>query len=205
MCSTVGFRQPNILLLRLLIDAYQEECPHVAFRHLRTLSVPRSVRPGRRGPHVQPDLRLYGLHQPDVLDWGGPPCGFFTCGVSPVAARACLTTARYTDCTVQQFSICGTTPGGGCGATCSDCTVSSSRSSPPPPFASHPDPNAPVLIYCNNNFTRAERAFSGKASTASLNLSTFIAIYNGYRNVYELGLLVDIGKSKLPFEGSEDH
>ncbi|HKS23619.1 MAG TPA: rhodanese-like domain-containing protein [Thermoanaerobaculia bacterium] len=67
-----------------------------------------------------------------------------------------------------------------------------------------PDPNAPVLIYCNNNFTGAERAFPGKAATASLNLSTFIALYNyGYRNVYELGPLVDIAKSKLPFEGRE--
>jgi phage shock protein E len=67
--------------------------------------------------------------------------------------------------------------------------------------AAIPDPNAPVLIYCNNNFRNAERAFPGKASTASLNLSTFIALYNyGYRNIYELGPLVDIDKSKLPFE-----
>lgn len=65
-----------------------------------------------------------------------------------------------------------------------------------------PDPNAPVLIYCNNNFRNAEGPFPGKASTASLNLSTFIALYNyGYRNVYELGPLIDIGKSKLTFEG----
>src|ERR1043165_9838228 len=66
-----------------------------------------------------------------------------------------------------------------------------------------PDPNAPVLIYCNNNFTGAERAFPGKAATASPNLSTFTPLYTyGYRNVYELGPLVDIAKSKLPFEGS---
>lgn len=63
------------------------------------------------------------------------------------------------------------------------------------------DPAAPVLIYCNNNFRNAESAFPGKASTASLNLSTFIALYNyGYRNIYELGPLVDIKTSKLPFE-----
>jgi len=69
--------------------------------------------------------------------------------------------------------------------------------------AAIPDPNAPVLIYCNNNFTGAERAFPGKAVTASLNLSTFIALYNyGYRNIYELGPLVEIEKSKLPFDGS---
>jgi hypothetical protein len=68
-----------------------------------------------------------------------------------------------------------------------------------------PDANAPVLIYCNNNFRNAEGPFPGKASTASLNLSTFIALYNyGYRNVYELGPLIDIGKSKLPFESISD-
>jgi len=67
--------------------------------------------------------------------------------------------------------------------------------------AAIPDPAAPVLIYCNNNFRHAESAFPGKASTASLNLSTFIALYNyGYRNIYELGPLVDIETSKLPFE-----
>jgi len=69
--------------------------------------------------------------------------------------------------------------------------------------AAIPDPGAPELIYCNNNFKNAEGPFPGKASTASLNLSTFIALYNyGYRNVYELGPLVDIAKSKLPFESA---
>jgi hypothetical protein len=68
--------------------------------------------------------------------------------------------------------------------------------------AAIPDPEAPVLIYCNNNFRNAEGPFPGKASSASLNLSTFIALYNyGYRNIYELGPLVEIAKSKLPFEG----
>jgi hypothetical protein len=67
--------------------------------------------------------------------------------------------------------------------------------------AAIPDPSTPVLIYCNNNFRNAEGPFPGKASTASLNLSTFIALYNyGYRNVYELGPLLDIEKSRLPFE-----
>jgi phage shock protein E len=67
--------------------------------------------------------------------------------------------------------------------------------------AAIPDPSTPVLIYCNNNYRNAEGPFPGKASTASLNLSTFIALYNyGYRNVYELGPLLDIEKSRLPFE-----
>ena len=66
-----------------------------------------------------------------------------------------------------------------------------------------PDVNAPVLIYCNNNFKNAESAFPSKIPSASLNLSTYIALYNyGYRNVFELGPLIDISKSKLPFESS---
>ena len=66
-----------------------------------------------------------------------------------------------------------------------------------------PDKNARILIYCNNNFTGAEQAFPTKRETASLNLSTYIALYTyGYRNVYELGPLLDIKKSKLDFVGS---
>ena len=59
-----------------------------------------------------------------------------------------------------------------------------------------------VLIYCNNNFENAEGPFPRKLAAASLNLSTFIALYTyGYRNVYELGPLIDVGTSKLEFEG----
>jgi Rhodanese-like domain len=66
-----------------------------------------------------------------------------------------------------------------------------------------PDPNAPVLIYCNNNFRNAEGPFPSKLPSASLNLSTYIALYNyGYRNVYELGPLIDISKSKLEMVSS---
>ena len=66
-----------------------------------------------------------------------------------------------------------------------------------------PDKNARILIYCNNNFTGAEQAFPTKKVTASLNLSTYIALYTyGYRNVYELGPLLDIKKTKLDFAGS---
>jgi hypothetical protein len=64
-----------------------------------------------------------------------------------------------------------------------------------------PDKNTRILIYCNNNFLGAEKAFPAKAVTASLNISTYIALYNyGYRNVYELGPLVEINASKLDFE-----
>jgi 3-mercaptopyruvate sulfurtransferase SseA len=57
-----------------------------------------------------------------------------------------------------------------------------------------------ILIYCNNNFAGDQQAFPTKMVTASLNLSTYIALYTyGYRNVYELGPLLDIDKSKLDF------
>jgi hypothetical protein len=66
-----------------------------------------------------------------------------------------------------------------------------------------PDKGTRVLIYCNNNFSQAEQAFPRKIASASLNLSTYVALYDyGYRNVYELGPQVAVGDSKLPFEGS---
>lgn len=66
-----------------------------------------------------------------------------------------------------------------------------------------PDTSVRILIYCNNNFENAEGPFPKKIMTASLNLSTYIALYNyGYRNVYELGPLIDIHKSRIEFEGS---
>jgi phage shock protein E len=67
-----------------------------------------------------------------------------------------------------------------------------------------PDKKTRVLIYCNNNFKNAEGPFPGKMISASLNLSTYISLYTyGYRNIYELGPLVDIHDSKLTFEGTE--
>ena len=63
-----------------------------------------------------------------------------------------------------------------------------------------PDKNARILIYCNNNFVGEEKAFPTKMVTASLNLSTYIALYTyGYRNVYELGPLLEVDKSKIEF------
>lgn len=70
--------------------------------------------------------------------------------------------------------------------------------------ATIPDKGTRILIYCNNNFLGASEPFPAKLATASLNLSTFVALYDyGYRNVYELGPLLQVGKAKLPFEGSE--
>ena len=85
-----------------------------------------------------------------------------------------------------------------------------------------PDPEARILIYCNNNFTpaaapgagadpvraegiakRVRAAMRPKGAVASLNLSTYIALYSyGYRNVYELAPLIDPAKTKLTFEPS---
>ncbi len=61
-----------------------------------------------------------------------------------------------------------------------------------------------VLIYCNNNFAGAPRAFTEKRATASLNISTYVALAAyGYTNIYELGPLVDVRMSRLAMEGTE--
>lgn len=66
-----------------------------------------------------------------------------------------------------------------------------------------PARNTRVLIYCNNNFANNESAFATKAPSASLNLSTYIALYNyGYRNVYELEPLLDVNATKLELVAS---
>jgi hypothetical protein len=63
-----------------------------------------------------------------------------------------------------------------------------------------PDRSTRILIYCNNNFAGAEGPFPAKIARASLNLSTYIALFSyGYRNVYELEPLLDIKQSKLEF------
>jgi len=66
-----------------------------------------------------------------------------------------------------------------------------------------PDKSTRILIYCNNNFRNAEEPFPTKMATASLNLSTYIALYNyGYRNIYELGPQIDPKQSKLSFDST---
>jgi hypothetical protein len=60
-----------------------------------------------------------------------------------------------------------------------------------------PDKNVTLLIYCNNNFTNTA-AFPSKRPDASLNISTYISLYTyGYRNIYELGPLLDIRTTRL--------
>jgi len=67
-----------------------------------------------------------------------------------------------------------------------------------------PDKTTRILIYCNNNFRNAEGPFPSKLPSASLNLSTYIALYNyGYRDVYELADTLDLKTAKLEFEPGE--
>lgn len=66
-----------------------------------------------------------------------------------------------------------------------------------------PAKSSKILIYCNNNFLNEPEAFPSKAPAASLNIHTFNALYSyGYRNIYELGPLIDISQTSLTFEGS---
>ena len=65
-----------------------------------------------------------------------------------------------------------------------------------------PDKTTRVLIYCNNNFKNEEPAFPEKRVSAALNIYTFNTLYAyGYRNIYELGPLIDIKDTNLPLEG----
>jgi len=67
-----------------------------------------------------------------------------------------------------------------------------------------PDKNVKVLIYCNNNFLGSPVAFASKMPTASLNLLTYTSLKSyGYDNIYELGPLLNVNKTKIPFEGTE--
>jgi phage shock protein E len=68
-----------------------------------------------------------------------------------------------------------------------------------------PDKNVRILIYCNNNFRGADSPFPAKLASASLNLPTFIALYDyGYRNVWELGPLLELETTAIPFARSAD-
>lgn len=65
-----------------------------------------------------------------------------------------------------------------------------------------PSKSTRILIYCNNNFLNEPRAFPSKNIAVALNVHTFVSLNAyGYTNVYELGPLIDIGKSSIPFEG----
>ncbi len=67
-----------------------------------------------------------------------------------------------------------------------------------------PTKDTKILIYCNNNFDGSPIAFASKQPSTSLNLSTYVALKGyGYTNIYELGPLLDIATTKIPFAGSE--
>ncbi len=67
-----------------------------------------------------------------------------------------------------------------------------------------PSTTTKVLIYCNNNFQGSETAFPSKAPAASLNLSTYTSLRAyGYTNVFELGPLLDVRSTAIPFQGTE--
>jgi hypothetical protein len=54
------------------------------------------------------------------------------------------------------------------------------------------DPGVRILIYCNNNFSNNARPVILKRVEVALNIQTFINLHGyGYRNVYELGDVVD--------------
>lgn len=67
-----------------------------------------------------------------------------------------------------------------------------------------PNKDTKIVIYCNNNFEGSPAAFAAKKPAASLNLSTYTSLKAyGYNNIYELGPLLNISTTKIPFEGTE--
>jgi hypothetical protein len=61
-----------------------------------------------------------------------------------------------------------------------------------------------ILIYCNNNFEGSPIAMFSKSPAASLNLSTQASLRAyGYKKIFELGPLLDVKTTKLPFSGTE--
>lgn len=66
-----------------------------------------------------------------------------------------------------------------------------------------PDKGTRILIYCNNNFENEPVDFARKCVSVALNVQTFVNLHAyGYTNVRELGPLLDIRTTKIPFEGS---
>jgi 3-mercaptopyruvate sulfurtransferase SseA len=67
-----------------------------------------------------------------------------------------------------------------------------------------PAKDTKILIYCNNNFLGSPVSFASKAPSASLNLSTYTSLRSyGYTNIFELGPLLDVRKTAIPFAGTE--
>lgn len=65
-----------------------------------------------------------------------------------------------------------------------------------------PDKTTRILIYCNNNFENEPVNFARKSVAVALNVQTFVNLHAyGYTNVYELGPLLDVKTTRIPFEG----
>jgi phage shock protein E len=66
------------------------------------------------------------------------------------------------------------------------------------------NPNRPILIYCNNNFTNDVRPVPTKVIQVALNIQTFINLRAyGYQNVWELGEAVDLRDARVGWVGTE--
>ena len=67
-----------------------------------------------------------------------------------------------------------------------------------------PDKTTRILIYCNNNFKNEPVNFAAKSIVVALNIQTFINLHAyGYNNIYELGPLLDVKTTEIPFEGTD--
>lgn len=67
-----------------------------------------------------------------------------------------------------------------------------------------PDKSTRILIYCNNNFENEPVNFASKLPAVALNIQTFVNLHAyGYTNVHELGPLLDVKTTRIPFEGTD--
>lgn len=67
-----------------------------------------------------------------------------------------------------------------------------------------PTKSSKILIYCNNNFIGSPISFASKAPSASLNISTYTSLRSyGYTNIFELGPLLNVRTTSIPFDGTE--
>lgn len=63
------------------------------------------------------------------------------------------------------------------------------------------DPDRPILIYCNNNFSNDAPPVPIKAIRLALNIQTFVNLVGyGYPNVYELDEVVDFRDPKVRWQ-----
>jgi rhodanese-related sulfurtransferase len=61
-----------------------------------------------------------------------------------------------------------------------------------------PNRNVRILIYCNNNFVNDAAPVVLKSAPLALNIPTFINLVGyGYKNVYELGDVIDFNESAV--------